>query len=95
MEGLEETLTLHRLGVSVELGRSLSTTNCIENVNSRLGRYLNKIKQWRSPDMLARWVSMGLMEIEGRMRRVHNYKKLYLLREALQTELKISKKTVA
>lgn len=94
-EGMEETLTLHRLGLSVELGRSLNTTNCIENVNSKLGRYLRKIKQWRSPDMLARWMAMGLIEIETRMRRIHNCKKLYLLREALKTELKLKQKLVA
>ena len=40
-EGLEETLTLHRLGLSAELGRSLSTTNCIENVNS-LSAYISE-----------------------------------------------------
>lgn len=95
LEGLEETLTLHRLGLTVELGRSLTTTNCIENVNSKLGRYLRKIKQWRSPDMLARWIAMGLIEIETRMRRIHNYKKLNLLRKAIKTELNLNDQRVA
>ena len=94
-EGLEETLTLHRLGLSVQLGRSLSTTNCIENINSRLGSYLRKIKYWKTPDMLARWTSMGLIEIETRLRKINNYKKLYLLREALKYELKLEQKKVA
>ncbi len=94
-EGLEETLTLHRLGLSVQLGRSLSTTNCIENINSRLGAYLRKIKHWRTPDMLARWICMGLIEIEPRLRKINNYKKLYLLREALKSELKLKHKMVA
>ena len=39
-EGLEETLTFHRLGLAAELGRSLTITNCIENVNSKLASYL-------------------------------------------------------
>ena len=94
-EGIEETLTLHRLGLSVELGRSLSTTNCIENVNSKLGTYLRKIKHWKNPDMLARWIAMGLIEIESRLRKINNHKKLYLLRDALKTELKIEQKRVA
>lgn len=94
-EGLEETLTLHRLGLAAELGRSLTTTNCIENVNSKLGSYLRKIKRWKSPDMLARWIAMGLIETESRMRKINNHKKLYLLREALKTELKIKKIMVA
>lgn len=94
-EGLEETLTLHRLGLTVELGRSLSTTNCIEAVNSKLGSYLKKIKHWKNPDMLARWIVMGLIEVEARMRKINNHKKLYLLRDALKTELKIDQKMVA
>jgi transposase-like protein len=94
-EGLEETLTLHRLGLSAELGRSLNTTNCMENVNSKLGNYLRKIKHWKSPDMLARWIAMGLIEIESRLRRINNCKKLYLLREALRSELNIKQKMVA
>jgi len=94
-EGLEETLTLHRLGLSVELGKSLSTTNTIENVNSKLGNYLRKIKHWKTPDMLARWVSLAMLEIEPRMRKINNYKKLHLLRKALKTELKLEEKKVA
>lgn len=94
-EGLEETLTLHRLGLSVELGRSLSTTNCIENVNSKLGNYLRKIKHWKTSDMLARWVSLAMLEIEPRMRKINNYKKLHLLRKALKTELKLEENKAA
>jgi len=94
-EGLEETLTLHRLGLSAELGRSLSTTNCIENVNSKLAGYLRKIKCWKSPDMLARWIAMGLIEVESRMRRINNHKNLYLLRDAIKSELKLDQKMVA
>jgi len=94
-EGLEETLTMHRLGLSTELGKSLSTTNCIENVNSRLGTHIRKIKHWKSPDMLARWIAMGLMHIESRLNKINNSKKLYLLRDALITELKIKQNMVA
>jgi len=91
MEGLEETLTLHRLGLSHQLGRSLSTTNVIENLNSRLGNYLRKIKHWKTPEMLVRWVVMGMIEIEPRLNKISNYKKLGLLREALKNELKLNK----
>ena len=54
-----------------------------------------KIKHWKSPDMLARWIAMGLLETESIMRKINNYKKLYLLREALKTELKLEKTMVA
>lgn len=94
-EGLEETLTLHRLGLTVELGKSLNTTNSIENVNSKLASYLRKIKYWKTPDMLARWVAMGLIESELRMRKINNYQKLYFLRDALKKELKLTQTKVA
>jgi len=94
-EGLEETLTLHRLGLTVELGKSLNTTNSIENVNSKLASYLRKIKYWKTSDMLARWVAMGLIESELRMRKINNYQKLYLLRDALKKELKLTQTKVA
>ncbi|WP_259088711.1 transposase [Salinibacter ruber] len=46
MEGLEETLTLHRLGLFEELGRSLKTTNCIENLNEQVESYTGNVKRW-------------------------------------------------
>lgn len=42
-EGLEETLTLHRLGVFQELGISLKTTNCLESINSQVARLTGRI----------------------------------------------------
>ena len=45
--------------------------------------------------MLARWICMGLIEIEPRLRKINNYKKLYLLREALKSELKLKQKLAA
>jgi putative transposase len=94
-EGLEETLTIHRLGLVEELGRSFTTTNLIENLNSRLASYLRKIKRWVNPEMKSRWIATALIEIECRMRRVNNYKKLNLLRIALKTELKLKQQKVA
>ena len=94
-EGLEETLTIHRLGLVEELGRSFTTTNLIENLNSRLASHLRRIKHWVNPEMKSRWVATALFEIEGRMRRVNNYKKLHLLRAALKTELKLKQQKAA
>jgi putative transposase len=94
-EGLEETLTIHRLGLVEELGRSFTTTNLIENLNSRIASYLRRIKRWVNPEMKSRWIATALIEIECRMRRVNNYKKLHLLRTALKTELKLKQQKVA
>jgi len=95
MEGLEETLTLNRLGLVEELGKSLTTTNMIENLNSQIVKYVGRVKYWKHSEMKSRWVTTALMEIEQRMKKVHNYKKLFLLRRALQFELKIKSKKAA
>jgi len=94
-EGLEETLQLHKLGLVEELGTSFSTTNLIENLNSQLRKYLGRIKKWVNPDMKARWLATSLTEIEHNMRRVNNYEKLYLLRAAIKSELKLKQQKVA
>jgi len=88
MEGLEETLTLHRLGVFVELGKSLKTTNAIENLKSRLGKYLSRVKYWQTSDQRHRWVALALMEVEQRMRRISGYKALPKLRKALLASIR-------
>ena len=94
-EGLKETLTLHRLGLVDELGKSLLTTNIIENLNSQLSGYIRKVKNWSSSKMRARWVAASLMQIEDRMRRINNYEQLKLLRTAIKSELKLEQEKVA
>lgn len=78
-EGLEETLTLHRLGVAPELGKSLSTTNCIESVMSQLGQYTDKVDRWHNGQQILRWTAAGLLEIEGRLNRIHGARYLKIL----------------
>ena len=67
----------------------------IENLNSQLARYIRRIKRWVNPEMKSRWIVTALIEIEGKMRRVNNYKKLHLLRTSLKTELKLKQKKAA
>lgn len=94
-EGLEETLSLHRLGLVEQLGRSFTTTNLIENLNSQLKKYIGRVKNWMNSDMRSRWMATALLQIERRMRKVNNHKKLDLLRTALKTELKIKQRKAA
>lgn len=94
-EGIEETLTIHRLGLVEQLGRSFTTTNLIENLNSQLKKYIGRVKRWMNSDMRSRWMAVALLQIERRMKKVNNYEKLHLLRTALKTELKIKQKEVA
>jgi transposase-like protein len=86
-EGLEETLTLHRLGLNEDFARSFATTNAIENLNSQIEKYLRKVKHWKTSYQRYRWVASALYEIEHRMRKVNNYKKLYEMRKVLKAEV--------
>jgi putative transposase len=83
-EGLDETLTLHRLGLAEELGESFSTTNCLESINAQLGQRTDKVDYWKNSNQLHRWVATALLEIEPRLRRVRGYRHLPHLRRALK-----------
>jgi transposase-like protein len=86
-EGLEETLTLHRLGLFEELGRSLKTTNCIENLNGQVERYLGNVKRWHHSPQRHRWMALALLEAETRMRRLTGYRHLPKLKRALKNAI--------
>ena len=85
-EGLEETLTLHRLGVYATLSVSFKTTNCLESLNAQLGQMTDKVDHWRTSDQKHRWVASALLAIEPRLRRIKGYRHLAMLRDALQAE---------
>jgi transposase-like protein len=87
-EGFEETLTLHRLGLFEELGRSFKTTNCIENLNALIAQRTDKIDCWRNSEQKHRWLATAVLEIEPRLRKVCGYRHLSRLRAALRDELK-------
>jgi len=94
-EGLEETLTLHRLGLFKELGRSFKTTNCIENLNALIGQRTAKVDCWRNADQKHRWLATALLDIEPRLRKVCGYRALPRLRAALQAASNGSLQNVA
>jgi transposase-like protein len=59
-EGLEETLTLHRLGVLKQLGRSFKTTNCIEALNRQIEIRTSRVSYWKNREQRQRWIAMAL-----------------------------------
>lgn len=82
-EGMEETLTLHRLGVSEILRESLRTTNCIESAFSSVGYRTGRVKRWRGGDHVQRWAAAALLFAEGRWHRLKGWKQMAELRTAL------------
>ena len=94
MEGFEETLTLHRLGVFPDVGFHLKTSNCIESLNSQLAKYLDhKIKYWKHSDMRHRWVAIALLECEAKLKTINHARRLPLLRQALRREVGLEEST--
>ncbi len=69
-EGMEETLTLHRLNMFPKLGISFKTSNCIENIMRQVGIYTDRVSYWKSSDQRQRWVGTALQEIEPKLRLV-------------------------
>ena len=86
-EGLEETLTLHGLGLFPLLGVSLKTINCLEFLNAQLGQLTDKVDHWRTSEQKQRWVASALVLTEPRLRRIKGYRHLPQLQLALRTEI--------
>jgi hypothetical protein len=86
-EGLEKTLTLHRLGVFAVPGMSLKTINCLEPITSQVEARCRKVSCWKNSNQKMRWLAAALLDIEPRLRRLKGHRHLSLLREALQEEL--------
>ena len=88
-EGIEETLTLHRLGVYELLGASLKTTNCLESTNALVEERCAKVDVWKTSNQRHRWLATALLDIEPRLRRVKGHHHLPKLEVALRRALKI------
>ena len=83
-EGLPETLTLQRLGLSNSaLARSLRTTNPIENLMGSVERYTRNVKRWRGGRMILRWVGAALRHAQRSFRRIRGYRDIRSLLHAL------------
>jgi putative transposase len=75
-EGMEETLTLHRLQVPIELWKTLRSTNVIESAFSIVRVVCRNVKRWRPGDQIERWVGSGLLVAEKQFRRIDGYRAL-------------------
>lgn len=86
-EGLEETLTVHRLGVGTLLRQSLASTNPIESCFSTVERVAHRVRRWRAGDHALRWTATGLLEAEKKFRKVKGFRELELLQRKLNPSL--------
>ena len=80
---VEETMTVHRLGIGAVLRRKLATTNPIESCLSTVQRVARNVKRWREGNQPLRWTATGLLEAEKKFRRIKGFQELLLLKERL------------
>jgi putative transposase len=83
-EGMAETLTVLRLGVSPTLARTLRSTNAIESMIEICRDHARNVKRWREGQMALRWCAAGMVEAGKQFRRVNGHLHLKSLRNTLE-----------
>ena len=84
-EGLEETLTVHRLHMLPQLRKTLASTNVIESAFSMVERVCCNVKRWHGGDQRERCVGSGLLVAEKQFRRIQGYKQIPVLLRELES----------
>jgi putative transposase len=85
-EGMEETLTLSRLGVTGNLKRTLESTNPCESMLEIVRRTQRNVKRWSSGEMALRWTAAGMLEAERQFRKIIGYRDLATLVIAIERD---------
>lgn len=93
-EGMEETLTLHRLEIPDSLLKSLRTTNAIESCFDMARKYCRNVKRWRKGDMTTRWAGTMLLEAQKRFKRIKGFRTMAKLLVALGRGLVDAEKAI-
>jgi transposase-like protein len=83
-EGLEETITVNRLGITGPLKRTLHSTNPCESMIHIVRRTSNNVKRWRDGEMCLRWTAAGMLQAERQFQRITGYRQLAHLAIALE-----------
>jgi len=86
-EGLEETLTLTRLGIRGNLRKTLASTNPCESMIECVRRSSRNVKHWQSGEMCLRWTAAGMLEAERQFRRIIGHGDLAKLAVAVERDL--------
>lgn len=90
-EGLEETVTLTRLGITGNLRTTLQSTNAIESMISIMRTTSRNVKRWQNGDMCLRWTAAGMLEAEQQFRRIIGYSDLAKLTLAVERYLAVKR----
>ena len=90
---MEETLTVNRLHLPIQLRKTMASTNVIESAFSIVETVCRNVKRWRAGDHIKRWVGSGLLVAERQFHKVQGYREIPSLLTALASA--VSKKAVA
>jgi putative transposase len=90
-EGMEETLTVTRLGVRGRLKRTLASTNPCESMIETVRRIARNVKRWHNGDMCLRWTAAGMLEAQTQFRRVIGHADLAKLALAVERDVTASR----
>ena len=86
-EGLDESLTVLRLGVPPILARTLRSTNCVESMIEICRDHSRNVKHWQDATMALRWCAAGMVKAGKQFRRVNGHLHLRALRTGLQRQV--------
>jgi transposase-like protein len=86
-EGMEETLTVIKLGIKGKLRRTLESTNACESMIDTVRRTQRNVKHWGSGEMGLRWTAAGMREAEQQFRKIIGYTDLPRLAIAIEHQL--------
>src|SRR3989441_4764149 len=93
-EGMEETLTVHRLHVPMQLRKTMASTNVIESAFSIVERVCRNVKRWHGGDQRERWVGSGLLVAQKQFRRITGYKQIPVLIKELEALVPLKSQVV-
>ena len=86
-EGMDETLTVIKLGIKGKLRRTLESTNPCESMIDCVRTTQRNVKHWSSGEMGLRWTAAGMLEAERQFRKVIGYTDLPRLAVAIERRL--------
>ena len=78
-EGMEETLTVHRLHLPMQLRKTMASTNVIASAFAIVENVCRNVKRWHGGDQRERWVGSGLLVAQKQFRKVQGYKLIPVL----------------
>lgn len=86
LEGLEETLTAHRLKIPGLLRETLCSTNPMESANSACRGIIRRVSNFKDGEMALRHAAAGFMGAEQGFKRIRGYKHMPVLLAMLEVK---------